>query len=220
MDDKERYDQTLLDANVEKKAKYLATWQDPETERSCYSAVTVEPRALRGQLDKINLRSVEMGGKTQHVLLSVADAKASLMPIAANSVNLAFRTVCADDNLEMLYKFDATNKIGKILDKNRYIVDKLARYKKMVKEGMEQMLRAELAEAKGKKRDREAKSSLEEGCYRDLTEWQIAKRAMIDDKDAERSVDRLDRVAGAAAAALMSLTGDSMDGTPPPTPTY
>ena len=120
----------------------------------------------------------------------------------------------------MLYKFDATNKIGKILDKNRYIVDKLARYKKMVKEGMEQMLRAELAEAKGKKRDREAKSSLEEGCYRDLTEWQIAKRAMIDDKDAERSVDRLDRVAGAAAAALMSLTGDSMDGTPPPTPTY
>ena len=224
MDDKERYDQTLLDANVEKKAKYLATWQDPETERSCYSAVTVEPRALRGQLDKINLRSVEMGGKTQHVLLSVADAKASLMPIAANSVNLAFRTVCADDNLEMLYTFDATNKIGKLLDKNRYIPDKLAKYKQMVKEGTEKMLVAELAEANGKKHDREAKSALEQGRYRDLADGQIAKRAKLDHKDAERPVDRLDRVANhaeAAAAALMSITGnDSTDGPPRATPTF
>ena len=219
MSEKDIYAAALRAANVETKAKYFMTWEDPENGRSFYSVVTVKPHAFRGQLDKINLCTVKMDEVTQNMPISVTDA-ASLTRINVDNVKVVHQIVCADDNLEMLYKFDATNKIGKILDKNRYIVDKLARYKKMVKEGMEQMLRAELAEAKGKKRDREAKSSLEEGCYRDLTEWQIAKRAMIDDKDAERSVDRLDRVAGAAAAALMSLTGDSMDGTPPPTPTY
>ena len=75
---------------------------------------------------------------------------------------------------------------------------------------MEQMLARSSLEATGKKRA--ASSRRSRRVYRDLTEWQIAKRAMIDDKDAER----LDRV----RCRCHVVDSDSMDDTPPPTPTY
>ena len=92
-------------ANVETKAKYFMTWR---TLKTGLTGRHRQAAPARGQLDKINLCTVKTDGR-EHADLPT-DAAAHRINV--DNVKVVHQIVC-DDNLEMLYKFDATNETAR-----------------------------------------------------------------------------------------------------------
>ena len=127
----------------------MMTWQG-ET----YSVVEVAPQPLHGRTDRVSLRIINMGivvsrQDSDHVSVSVEDAKSSLTPVDATNVNRVIEMVCADANILRLFDADANSLVGRLV---RRQARPKATYAMLVEDGTREMLTAELAAAVGSRR--------------------------------------------------------------------
>ena len=99
---------------------------------------------------------------SDHVSVSVEDAKSSLTPVDETNVNRVFETVCADANILRLFDADANSLVGRLV---RRQARPKAKYAMLVEDGTREMLMDELAAKNGKRR-----RATNEGAYVELTE--------------------------------------------------